>query len=177
MSGGNWPVALGWATVAAGLGYIALFLLARRPVSLRAARLGGIAAAALVLRLILTAWHPLAGADRGLVVMLLLAAVALRWGSRVWLVRATMAALRAQIEEACRRLFLACEAPAPGRFLLTARGDGRRLRVLTLGHRLQLVVLPRAAGHGKAALLVRWLSKQYPGPLPVMRRVLKERKS
>jgi hypothetical protein len=174
---GAWPGAFGWAAAAASLGYIALFLLARRPVSLRFARVGGTAAAVLGLRLTLIACYPLAGAERGVMELLLLAALGLWWGARVWLLRATAEELRAQLEEACRRLFLACEEPAPGRFLLTARGDGRRLWLLSLGRWLQLVVLPRSAGHGKVSLLVGWLSKQYPGPIPGIRRVLKERKS
>jgi hypothetical protein len=173
------PDYLWWGTAATGALITGLFLAARRPVALRLGRLSWLIGLAVVGRLVLIATgHPLTeGWDWMLTGAALLAAIGLRLAASVWLVRAEAGDLRRQIEEACRRLFLACEEPQPGRFRLTAHSETQELRLAPVSRRLQLVRLPRSAARGKIALLVEWLSKQYPGPLPRLRRVLKERPS
>ena len=137
------------------------------------------AAAVLAARLgLIAAGYPLkAGMDWSLTGAVLLGAAGLRLGARVWLVRGGGEELREQIRYACRGLFLECEEPEQGRFAFCAKGMRRHLRTLALGRRLQLVVLPRPGGHAKITLLTQWLSKQYPGPIPRMRRVLKRREA
>jgi hypothetical protein len=163
-----------WAAAGALGGYLLLFAVARRPVSLRLSRVGAILAAAVALRLGIS---PLVGLPEGPGEWALLAGVglvglALGLARRVWLVRATAEDLRRQIETACRGLFLGVGEKQPGRLTLTARGDPV-LKVRRWTARVQGLVLCRPPGPGKVALLCAWLGKQYPGPVPRVRIVLK----
>jgi hypothetical protein len=158
-----------WYGAAAALAaYLALFLLAKRAVSLRLRRLGGLALNVFLLRLLMI---PLGVAmetpvDCGLTGFCLLTGVGLWLSGRVWLARIDEASLREQIQAACRGLFLEFTEPQHGLFVLIAGGCTWRLRLVRLSRRMQLVVLPQAAELSKAALLLNWLSKQYPGPVP-----------
>jgi hypothetical protein len=163
---GFWP--------AAGVllaGYVGLFLAARRPVSLRPGRLAAFAAAALAARLLLLAlgasWAgPL---DLALAAGSAAGAAGLLLARGNWLLRAEADALRQQLQYAGRGLFLPHAEPSPGLLVFTAKGSSWRLRLTELGRRLQRVGLPRPPVTGKMALLVHWLSKQYPGPVPRLR--------
>jgi hypothetical protein len=171
-----WLAVFWWVATGVLAVYLALFLLARRPVALRLGRLEWFALTVIVFRLgMVLMGYPLeALADMTWFGITLLAAVALRFGSRAWLVRAEAGTLREQIETACRGLFLECAEPAPGEFVFTHKGNRWRLCVRGFGKQTQLVILPRVVGPGKVALLVHWLSKQYPGPIPRIRIVLKK---
>jgi hypothetical protein len=165
-----WGAAVVWAV------YFALFLLAHRPVTLRLLRLGGLALVVAGLRLLLipcgdSLANPL---DIGLTVLTVLGGVVLWCCGRVWLARAEATMLREQIHTACRGLFLEYSEPRTGHLLLAARGGTWRLRLVGLSPRVQLVVLPPVTGPSKAALLLHWLSKQYPGPVPRLHIVLKK---
>jgi hypothetical protein len=165
-----------WCGAAAVLmAYVALFLLSRRATALRLGRLGWLALAVAGLRLVLALVHPPTTAlDWALSGTALGSGLALRLGARAWLVRAEAETLRLQIQTACRGLFLGCAEAEPGRVHLTAKAGSWQLRIMRISQRLQLVCLPHVAGPGKAALLVHWLSKQYPGPVPRIRVVLKK---
>jgi hypothetical protein len=155
--------------------YITLFLLSRRPAALRLGRLGWLALTVVGLRLVLgLVYPPAAPLDWALSGTVLASGLALRLGARVWLVREEAATLRQQIETACRGLFLGCTEAQPGHLLLTAKAGTWPLRIVRISPRLQLVRVPHVAGPGKAALLVHWLAKQYPGPVPRIRVVLKK---
>jgi hypothetical protein len=151
-------------------GYVLLFVLARRPVTLRLARFGWLLASLVVLRLILAvAGVPFQGLLESIgtvLVGLVAAALLLAW--RVWLVRATAEELREQIQTACRGLFLGLQEAPVGRLQLAARGEPA-LHLRRLAPRVQLLRLCRGAGPGKVALLCSWLAKQYPGPVPRLR--------
>ncbi len=99
-------------------------------------------------------------------------ALPLLWMPRFWLVRATGEELRGQIRTACRGLFLGMEEKTPGRLVLTARGEAV-LGVRRWTEGVQGLTLCRPPGPGKVALLCAWLRKQYPGPVPRVRFVLK----
>src|SRR5947209_6267509 len=90
------------------VGYLLLFVLARRPVSLRLARVGCLLAGLLGLRLVLAVAGMTLEGTREVIgaVLLGVAAGALVLGWRVWLVRATGDEVREQIQTACRGLFL-----------------------------------------------------------------------
>jgi hypothetical protein len=155
-------------------GYALLFALARRPVTLRLPRLGGLLATIVVLRLLLIVLGlpledelELAGT-----VLAGVAAVALLLARGVWLVRIAAEELHEQIQTACRGLFLGVKELQPGFLELVAPG-GPVLRLWKLAPRLQLLVYCRATGPGKVALLCKWLTKQFPGPVPRLRFVLK----
>jgi hypothetical protein len=169
------PPGVYWWTAAAALsGYVLLFALARRPVSLRPRRLGALLAAATVLRLALVPLGSPLEVPGELVLVAAAGALAvpLLLRPRFWLVRATGEELRGQIRTACRGLFLAVEEKTPGRLVLTTRGDAvLGVRRWTAG--VQGLTVCRPPGPGKVALLCAWLSKQYPGPVPRMRFVFK----
>ena len=133
--------------------------------------------AVLVVRagLLLAGFLPEPWIDASLAGIVILFAVSRPWTARVWLIRVTAKDFREQIGTACRGLFLPCEEEQHGRFLFSAAGSTLNLRMYSIGRRLQLVVLPPVAGQGKVTLLVSWLSKQFPGPVPRVRIILKRR--
>jgi hypothetical protein len=103
---------------------------------------------------------------------ILLASIALRLCARAWLVRATAQELGEQTRSTCRGLFLECEEPLPGRFRFAVRGITYNLHVREAWERTLNVTLPPTTDRSKVTLLIQWLSKQYPGPLPRIRRDL-----
>jgi hypothetical protein len=164
-----------WAVGAFLLGgYVLLFVLARRPVTLRPARVGCLLTTLVGLRLVLAVtgvtfqgtWEVIGTVLLGVVAMALVLA------RRAWLVRATGEALREQIQIACRGLFLGVQEVETGHLQVATRGKPT-LRLRRLASRVQLLVVCRVTGPGKVALLCGWLAKQYPGPVPRLRIVLK----
>jgi hypothetical protein len=169
------PVLVLWVMAALLLGgYTLLFLAARRPVAVRPARVASLLGVVVALRLLLLACgsFPTMSLDLALTILAALLAGGLALLRRVWLVRSGGEELRRHIQTACRGLFLEVQEPQPGRLRLTARGE-HWLRLIPLTGRLQLLVLCRARGSGKVPLLLNWLSRQYPGPVPRIRIVLK----
>jgi hypothetical protein len=155
-------------------GYVLLFALARRPVTLRLPRLGGLLATIVILRLLLIVLGLPLEDELELAVTVLagVVAVALLLARGVWLLRTTAEELREQIQTACRGLFLDVKELRPGHLELAAPG-APALRLWKLARRVQLLVYCRATGPGKVALLRKWLTKQFPGPVPRLRFVLK----
>lgn len=168
------PLAFWCAAAGLGAAYVGLFLAARRPVSLRLSRLGGMAAVVILTRATLhAAGWPLEFGREGIPGVVFLLAVAGGWlAGRVWLLRSPADEFRQQLETACRGLFLKLEEARPGQVSLTASGRTASLGLRQLTANLQVLVLPQPGGMGKVALLVQWLSKQYPGPVPKVRIVL-----
>ncbi len=175
---GRVPLVAGYWIAAAAVGtvYLLLFVLTSRLVSLRPRRLGVYVLVVLAGRLALVAAGRPAPALPEAVggIVGLVAGVLLVRCERWWLLRAEAGVLRAQVEGACRGLFLECTEPAPGRLVLTAKGRSHSLRLIALSRRLQAALVPPTKGPGKVALFVAWLSKQYPGPVPRIRVVLKK---
>jgi hypothetical protein len=162
-----------WVAASAALaGYLLLFVATRRPVSLRLGRLALVPGSAAAVRLLLAAcgddWHQ--GLDMGLTVLAGVGAVGLAAGRRCWLVRTSGEEFREQLRRACGGLFLALEEPAQG--LLVVKGESR-LRLVGLARRVQGLVLCPRPEKGKVRLLLDWLAKQYPGPVPRVRITLR----
>jgi hypothetical protein len=164
----------GWIVAVAVLAYAAFALLPRRPVGLWLSTLGRLALILAALRLVMTLcgyemeglWEWLAwGAT-------LAAGAGLSLCRRLAVVRATPDKLSEQVRWACQGLFLACTEDARGFLLSHKQGTPRLGRVSLSGH-WQLLVLPKPGGSAKVALLVDWLGKQYPGPFPRIRIVLR----
>jgi hypothetical protein len=175
------PDGLYWASAGAAGGYLALFLLSRRPCALRLGRLGWLTMAVVLLRFgLVLAGYPYLGSAMLIdsvalavgVVLLGLGMVAM--DSYVWLVRAKAVDLSEQIQAACAGLFLDCEELRPGLFLLRSKGETRRLQMVCLGPRMLILLLPRQGRLGKVRLLVQWLFKQYAGPIPRVTIVLRK---
>jgi hypothetical protein len=138
----------------------------RTNVSLRPLRLGWFAAATVLGRVTLLfvswiewwEWLPIASC--------LIAVAVASWFQFIWLVRAEDDEFRRRLYDACRGLRLEYRESAPDSLDLVERQRHHRLCVADLGRGWVLVRLPRAVRHSKVALLVDWLAKQYPGPVP-----------
>ena len=146
-----------------------------RPTALRSLSLAVGAAGVLLLRL-LTAHERWLG-DRWELLLfagfVFLAATGL-FPIEVWLIRASTGEVKACLEHGCRSLLLAPEWPTPRRFVLTVRGVEFAGGLADFG-RFSLFWFPAPGKRGKPRLLVNWLAKQYPGPFPRPRIVLKRR--
>jgi hypothetical protein len=159
------PICL-WLTFALTASVYLLLAAWRKDVSLRPVRLGWLAAAAVLGRVILWPvssivsweWLPLVGC--------LIAAFIAPWIQRIWLIHADHSEFRQRLDDACRGLRLEYREVAPGKLDLVERQQVHRLRVGFLLTACVLIQLPRAARPSKVALLVDWLAKQYPGPIP-----------
>ena len=174
MNGSLVPDLLWGAAAAMALGYAGLFLLTRRPVAIRLIRVGIALAIILALRLALlvagytleAAWEIAVGASALAIAMACLLA------RRVWLVRASVEEFRVRVDDGCSGLFIAWQEPTPGSFVLSAKDGTWQTRLVRLSARLQFALVRPPLGHGKLALFVQWLSKQYPGPVPMIRVIL-----
>jgi hypothetical protein len=91
---------------------------------------------------------------------------------RLWILRATRDTLSEQIHWACKGLALGC-AQEGTTFVLEHRGMHFELRALPLAPKWQALLLPDRSASTKVALFLDWLGRQYPGPLPRLRIVLK----
>jgi hypothetical protein len=74
---------------------------------------------------------------------------------------------------ACAGLFLPC-AEQEKTFGLGKHGAVQTLAFISLSPNWQVLVLPKRGGSAKVDLLLDWLGKQYPGPLPRIRLILKK---
>jgi hypothetical protein len=167
---------ISWIWAGAGITlsiYVALFLVLRRPASLRPARLAVFVAAPLAARLALLPWQPILGTWDWLAIIIAGTSIqSFLIIFRTWLVREGEAPLTDQLSEACRRLFLDYTTPFLGTWVFSARGKTYRLQKTRLGGPFLLLRLPPVKSPGKPALLFDWLSKAYPGPVPRIRIVL-----
>jgi hypothetical protein len=163
-----------WVATAAGLaGYAVLFLLARGPVAIRPLRVWAALLVMLAVRLAL--WplgDPPAEWEGALAGVILFGGIGVYLQRRCWLVRVAGDEFREQIQTGCRGLFITVEEPRPGRFRLSAREGELMLELRRVVGRIHLLQVPTPPGKGKLALLVSWLSKQYPGPIPRVRIIL-----
>lgn len=159
--------------------YLGLFLVGRGAATLRLARFGWILLTVAATGMMLaTIWYGRGLAQLKLPAALLALSFALIGARRFWVFRAHASELQAALRFACQRLFLPFTESAGNGFVLMEGGkEARRLRFLWSARGYALVMLPPPSGRGKVALLLRWLSKQYPGPIPKIHIVLKERDS
>jgi len=165
-----------WVTGAGALAvYAILVILARRPVALRLSRLGWLVLIVAALRLLLV---PLGYSMHGTVEWIawcgtLAAALVMSTCRRLWIVRVTADSLCEQVRWACKGLFLPC-AEGESTFRLGKSAESQTLAFVSIARNWQILVLPKRGGSAKMALFLNWLSKQYPGPLPRIRFVLKK---
>jgi hypothetical protein len=164
-----------WLTLALAepallLAYFALFV-ARKDVSPRPKTMAGIIFLGLVAQVGILVQSEGPPPSSGVVVVLMRAVViALFFSQRnTRLVHARPDEVRAELLEACRRLFIDVQEPRPGELLLSARGVGVSVRLLRSLGPTTLILFPPPPGPGKLALLFDWLKKRYPGPIPRIR--------
>jgi len=171
-----------WAHLSLFAGVIAalypvMFIVSRQPVTLRPVRLGFILVIVAGLRIVSAASSD--GSQTGhlqTAVALLVLACGLLLLKRMWIFHTDAARLLEAVRDACRRLRLSFEESAPGEFILTdSNRQVRRLRILPISNWIGLIWLPKSSGTGRVELLRSWLSKQYPGPVPMVHIILKEK--
>ncbi len=175
-----WLPAAFWSVAAIfAAGEILLLAFSRRPIAVRAWRVGAVAFLFGTLRLLLLAvgysWQ--GWWDATLLVTFFVLAAVLLPARRIWLLRVQREYLREQIETACRGLFIEYQQAPTGHLNLKTKGVTHRLRLIPLFGTFFVAVLPRTTGRDKIALLLDWLDKQYSGPIPRLRIVLKRSKS
>ena len=73
------------------------------------------------------------------------------------------------------RLMLACETTSSRHVNLTGRTRSASIRSFPVAPRILIAVMPAAHPRDKITLLIRWLPKVLPGPLPRIRIVLKQK--
>lgn len=154
---------------------ILFFIFSQRPIAVRLTRVGVFGLFFGLLRLLLwvIGYSWLGWWDYGSTVALLLLAVASFPARRIWLVRSLHEQFLEQVQAACRGLFIRYQQINPGQATLSTKSDTFQLYAIQLFSRFQLVVLPRPTGRDKILLLLKWLHKQYSGPIPRLRIVLK----
>ena len=155
-----------WSSLAAVGAIYLLLAVWRENVSLRPLRIGLFAAAAAGSRVILLFVSPLVAWDWLPLAGCLLAAGVAPWIRGTWLIRASPDEFRRRLDDACRGLHLEYRESVAGCLDLVEREQIHRLRIAAVSRACVLIRLPRAARPSKVALLVDWLAKQYPGPVP-----------
>jgi hypothetical protein len=155
-----------WSLFAGAAVTYLLMAMWRKDVSLRPLRLGSIASAAVIARFLLVVALAMAWWEWIAVALCLILVAAAHWTRQSWLIHADPREFRQRMDDACRGLRLEQREPSPGRLELVDRQQTSWLGVTVLFPAWLLVQLPRAARPSKVALLVDWLAKQYPGPVP-----------
>jgi len=155
-----------WSLFAAAVAAYLLLAMWRNDVSLRPLRLGSFAAAAVIARLLLVPALAIGWWEWIAVAVCLIAVAAAYWARQSWLIHADANVFRERLDDACRGLRLEIREVTPGRLELVERQQSSRLGMTVLLPACLLVQLPRPARPSKVALLVDWLAKQYPGPVP-----------
>jgi len=170
------PVDALWLMIGIYPGLIGiLFALSGNPVSLRAGRLAFVVALFLLARgLLLVAGYGITGAGDGIafagagtVVLLLLLL------QRYWLLRTSAEEFCSRMEFAGRGLLMETSKAAPGLVLMQTGRQQQEIWYRELLPRLLLVCLPSGRKQGKVSLLLMWLGKVYPSPIPHPRIYLK----
>jgi len=155
-----------WSSLGVAGAIYLLLAVWRENVSLRPLRIGSYAGAVAAGRVILLWGLPLIGWEWLPMAGCLLVAGAAPLVRGTWLIRAAPDDFRRRMDDACRGLRLECRESTRGCLDLVERQQTHCVRIVAAGRACVLVQLPRVARPSKVALLVDWLAKQYPGPVP-----------
>ena len=156
--------------------YLLCFLGCRRPASIRVSRVGrwmiiliavGSAIAAL--------WPGSPEIDWGITIGCSVVAIMLCPFSNLALLRISENQYRELVETGSKGLMLSCQAHQPRQIILEGRSRTSSIQVICLTRRMLVTILPRAVPRDKITLLLQWLPKVLPGPLPRIRVVLKSK--
>ena len=157
--------------------YLAFFLFARRPTAVRISRIGQ------VMVILIAATHLAAKISPGALppLDLLPTLICLGLGvffwflPRIWFVRLSPTDYFDLAVSACRRLFLSSSQSKPDELTLENRTRKEVLRVFPLTSKLLVTRLPPLKPRDKITLLILWLGKTLPGPLPQIKIKLKSK--
>jgi hypothetical protein len=157
--------------------YLCFFLLARRPTAIRISRVGQI-----ITFLIAATWlaamvfPKLLSPPDWLPVLVCLGLGLVLWSlRRIWFVRLSTADYMDLATSASGRLLLPSSQSKPHEMTLESRTRKEVIRVFPLTPRLLVTRLPSLKPRDKITLLVCWLGKVLPGPLPRIKIVLKRK--
>jgi hypothetical protein len=159
--------------------YVVFFLLARRPTAIRCSRIGKLIVLLITFSTLLT--FVVAGSDDPLnwplTISCLVAGICLWPLSQIFLVRLATDQFQELVHTGSARLLLACETTGSRHVSLTGRTRSASIRSFPVAPRILIAVMPAAHPRDKITLLIRWLPKVLPGPLPRLRIVLKKKSS
>ena len=155
--------------------YVIFFLLARRPTAIRISRVGQIITVLIGITYLLSMvvskwrldWPPL---------LVCLGLGLLLWSlPRTWFVRLAAADYIDLTTSACGRLLLPSSQTKPREITLESRTRNAVIYIYRLTPKLLVTRLPSPKPHDKITLLVHWLGKALPGPLPRLKIKLKRK--
>lgn len=157
--------------------YLAFFLFAHRPTAVRISRIGQvmvilIAAAYLAAKIFPGLLTPL---DLLPVLIFLSLGIFFWFLPRIWFVRLSPTDYFDLAISACGGLFLPCVQSKPEELTLESGTRKEALRVFSLTSKLLLTRVPPLNPRDKITLLVHWLGKTLPGPLPRIKIKLKRK--
>ena len=159
--------------------YVVFFLLARRPTAIRCSRIGQLIVLLItfsaLLTFVVTGSHD--SVNWPLTISFLLAGICLCLLSQIFLVRLTADQFQALVHTGSARLLLVCETTGARHVTLTGRSRTATVRSFPVAPRILIAFMPVAHPRDKIALLIHWLPKVLPGPLPRIRIVLKKKSS
>ena len=157
--------------------YLAFFLLARRPTAIRVSRIGKLIVLLITFGTLLT--FLVAGSDDPLnwplTISCLVTGICLWPLSQILLVRLAADQFQELIHTGSTRLLLACETTGSRHLTLTGRTRTASIHSFAIAPRILITVMPAAHLRDKITLLVHWLPKVLPGPLPRIRIALKRK--
>lgn len=158
--------------------YLLFFLLAQRPTAVSCTRIGQL----LVFLTILTTLLAVLVMEFDdlenwlLNIFFLVAGICLWPLSRISLVRLTTDQYQALVQTGSARLLLTCETTESSHLTLTGRTRTASIHLYPIAPRILIAVTPTVHFQDKITLLVHWLPKVLPGPLPRLRIVLKPKR-
>ncbi len=159
--------------------YLVFFLLARRPTAIRVSRIGQLIVQFITFGTVLT--FLVAGPDDPLnwplTISCLVTGICLWPLSQIFLVRLGADQFQELVHTGSTRLLLACETTGSRHLTLTGRTRTASIRSFPVAPRILIAVMPAAHLRDKITLLVQWLPKVLPGPLPRIRIALKRKTS
>ena len=157
--------------------YLLFFLLAQRPTAVRCSRIGRLIVLLTISITLLTVLvvGPDDQANWLLTISCLVAGICLWPLSRLFLVRLTTDQYQSLVETGSARLLLNCETTMSRHLVLTGRTRTASIRIFPIAPRILIAVTPTTHVQDKITLLVHWLPKVLPGPLPRLRIVLKQK--
>ena len=152
--------------------YLLFFLLAQRPTAVRCTRIGQL--------IVLLTSSTILGMEFDnqaswlLRISFLVVGICLWSLSRLSLVRLTINQYQNLVQTGSARLLLPCDSTESRHLDLTDRTRNASIHLYPIAPRIILAVTPPAHIQDKITLLVQWLPKVLPGPLPRLRIALKK---
>ena len=157
--------------------YLAFFLLGRRPSAIRLSRVGQLVVLFAIGNILLSFIFVEAGDQRNWPVFIccMLIGICFWRLSRITLVRLAAKEFQELVQTGSARLLLQCEIISSRELVLTGRNRTASIHSFSVAPRILLVLTPTVRSTDKITLLLQWLPKVMPGPLPRIRIALKRK--